>query len=194
MRRTFLYGFLWVGLLAVVFLLISNRHGPSAGGPMVTPPTAGQAANTPVPNIVKTAGVPASAAVGVSASAAAPAAGPAPIAAQAGELVVDTNVASNLPAEIVLRNVRHAVQEYGQMFGGDPVGINSEITAALAGQNPKHINFIDPSAGMQVNAKGELVDPWGTPYFFHQLSGSDMEIHSAGPDRIMWTSDDLVTR
>jgi len=37
------------------------------------------------------------------------------------------------------------------------------------------------------------VDPWGTPYFFHQLSGKEMEIHSAGPDKMMWTADDLVT-
>jgi len=38
-----------------------------------------------------------------------------------------------------------------------------------------------------------LVDAWGTPFFFHQLSGHEMEIHSAGPDKIMWTADDLVT-
>jgi hypothetical protein len=194
MRKTLLFCFLWVALLAVVFLMISSRHGAPAGGPGTVPATAGQTANPSVPNAVNSAAAPASAAGGVSTPAAAPATAAAAIAAQAGELVADTNVASNLPAQIVLRNVRHAVQQYGQMFGGNPVGLNSEITAALAGQNPKHINFIDPSAGMQVNAKGELVDPWGTPYFFHQLSGSDMEIHSAGPDRVMWTADDLVIR
>ncbi len=80
------------------------------------------------------------------------------------------------------------------MFGGDPVGTNPEITRQLLGDNPRHINFIDPAAGMRVNADGELVDAWGTPYFFHQLSGSDMEIHSAGPDKIMWTSDDIVIK
>ena len=47
---------------------------------------------------------------------------------------------------------------------------------------------------MRVNENGEMVDPWGTPYFFHQLSGHEMEIHSAGPDKIMWTFDDLVAR
>lgn len=80
------------------------------------------------------------------------------------------------------------------MFGGNPVGNNSEITAALTGQNPKQINFISREAGLLVNAAGELVDPWGTPYFFHQLSGAVMEIHSAGPDRILWTSDDLISK
>jgi len=45
-----------------------------------------------------------------------------------------------------------------------------------------------------VNDQGEMIDPWGTPYFFHQISGTQMEIHSAGPDHVMWTSDDLVAQ
>ena len=80
------------------------------------------------------------------------------------------------------------------MFGGNPVGTNPEITAALNGQNPRQANFINPEAGMRTNGNGELVDAWGIPYFFHQLSGTEMEIRSAGPDRKMWTSDDQVTR
>ena len=79
------------------------------------------------------------------------------------------------------------------MFGENPVGTNEEITKALSGDNPKHINFLDAEAG-RISAKGEWVDPWGTPWFFHQLSARDMEIRSAGPDRILWTDDDLVTR
>jgi hypothetical protein len=99
---------------------------------------------------------------------------------------------TNMPPQIALENMRHAIHDYGTMFGGNPVGINSEITSQLSGKNPKHISFINADAGMRVNANGELIDPWGTPYFFHQLSGTDMEIHSAGPDRILWTADDLV--
>jgi len=87
-----------------------------------------------------------------------------------------------------------AIRQYGQQLGGNPVGTNPEITRQLGGENPKHVNFISNEAGMRVNENGELVDPWGTPYFFHQLSGREMEIHSAGPDRIMWTGDDLVTQ
>ena len=116
------------------------------------------------------------------------------IAAQAGQLLMDTNPVVDLPPAIVVANVRRAIRQYGEMFGGDPVGTNPEITSQLLGKNPKHINFVDPSAGMRVNGDGELVDAWGTPYFFHQISGSEMEIHSAGPDKIMWTSDDLVAK
>ncbi len=101
---------------------------------------------------------------------------------------------TNFPPEIVLEKVDHAIHDYASMFGGNPVGTNPEITAALSGKNPRQANFINPEAGMRINGNGELVDAWGTPYFFHQISGTEMEIHSAGPDRIMWTSDDLVTR
>ena len=101
---------------------------------------------------------------------------------------------TNIPPEIVLQSVTHAIHDYASMFGGNPVGTNPEITAALNGQNPRQANFINPEAGMRTNGNGELVDAWGMPYFFHQLSGTEMEIRSAGPDRKMWTSDDQVTR
>ena len=90
---------------------------------------------------------------------------------------------TNFPPAIVLENMSRAVRQYGTMFGGNPVG-----------NNPKHINFLNAEAGMRVNDNGELVDPWGTPYFFHQLSGTVMEIHSAGPDKKMWNLDDLVVK
>ncbi|HLH53589.1 MAG TPA: hypothetical protein VKY92_08235 [Verrucomicrobiae bacterium] len=56
------------------------------------------------------------------------------------------------------------------------------------------MNFIKGSPGIRIDSSGNLIDPWGTPYFFHQLSGMEMEIHSAGPDKIMWTQDDLVLK
>jgi hypothetical protein len=85
------------------------------------------------------------------------------------------------------------IRQYASAFGENPVGTNPEITASLQGNNPKQINFLRPD-GNRVNSNGELVDVWGTPYFFHQISGHEMEIRSAGPDRVMYTGDDLVTR
>lgn len=116
---------------------------------------------------------------------------PKPSIAPAGK--VQSLEFSNLPPDVVLDNMRHAIRDYGAMFGGNPVGVNSEITSQLNGHNPRQANFIRPEAGMRLNDQGELVDPWGTPYFFHQLSGAEMQIRSAGPDKIMWTADDLVT-
>ena len=93
----------------------------------------------------------------------------------------------------ILENVRSAIRNYGRRFGGNPVGSNEEITRALSGENPQQVNYFNAEAGMRLNEKGELIDAWGTPFFFHQLSAAQMEIHSAGPDKIMWTLDDLVT-
>jgi hypothetical protein len=105
----------------------------------------------------------------------------------------DTNESPILPPETVLDKARVMMHNYRSAFGENPVGTNPEITAALMGKNPKQINFVADS-GLHVNEKGEMVDAYGTPFFFHQISGQEMEIRSAGKDRIMWTFDDLVTR
>jgi hypothetical protein len=94
----------------------------------------------------------------------------------------------------VLENTRTTVRDYASRFGGNPVGNNLEISKVLAGENPKGVNFIRPDSGVRLNEKGELIDPWGTPLFFHQLSSKEMEIHSAGPDKKMWTADDLIIK
>jgi hypothetical protein len=101
---------------------------------------------------------------------------------------------TNVAPDTVIQNAGRAIRKFGTMFGGNPVGTNPEITQQLSGQNPKRINFLSAEAGLRVNVNGELIDPWGTPFFFHQLSGREMEIHSAGPDRVLWTADDLVTK
>ena len=74
---------------------------------------------------------------------------------------------------------------------GNPVGDNPEITAALTGKNGLRLAAIAPDH-RAINPRGELCDRWGTPFFFHQLSGTDMEIRSAGPDRTFHTADDAV--
>ena len=74
---------------------------------------------------------------------------------------------------------------------GNPVGENGEITAALVGRNKLGYAFV-PADSPAINARGELCDRWGSPFFFHQLSGERMEIRSAGPDRKLWTGDDEV--
>jgi hypothetical protein len=105
-----------------------------------------------------------------------------------------TSEVQNLPPPTVLDKARVAIHNYNSAFGENPVGTNPEITAALMGKNPRQINFITPDSGLHVNENGEMVDGYGTPFFFHQISGQEMEIRSAGQDRKMWTFDDLVTR
>lgn len=74
---------------------------------------------------------------------------------------------------------------------GNPVGENAEITAALTGGNSVRFAFV-PRRHRAINSAGELCDRWGTPFRFHQLSGTQMEIRSAGPDRKFATADDAV--
>ena len=80
--------------------------------------------------------------------------------------------------------------QYRRAYTMNPVGLNHEIVRALAGGNARRAAFIDP-AHPAVNDRGELVDRWGTPFFFHQLSGTRMEVISAGPDKQLWTADDV---
>ena len=83
------------------------------------------------------------------------------------------------------------LRDYRSLTGENPVGTNAEIMRAIMGGNPQGAQ-LGPPAGQQLNASGELIDRWGTPYFFHQLSKDLMEIHSAGPDRRLGNDDDLV--
>jgi len=110
------------------------------------------------------------------------------------ENVVGPEPLPGLTPAAVMQNMRSAVRDYGARFGGNPFGNNREITAKLNGGNPRQIVFLKEDDGMRINQRGELIDNWGTPFFFHQISGTDMEIRSAGPDRKMWTADDLILK
>ncbi|MEX1116863.1 MAG: hypothetical protein WEB53_16570 [Akkermansiaceae bacterium] len=75
--------------------------------------------------------------------------------------------------------------------GALPTGSNRELVAALAGENAHRIRFIDPTVSY-LNADGELVDRWQVPVFFHFVEADDVGVRSAGPDRMMWTADDVL--
>ncbi len=92
-----------------------------------------------------------------------------------------------------LDKVNLMFRDYRTLMGENPVGTNAEIMKAIMGGNPKGA-VLGPPDGMSVNGSGELVDHWGTPFFFHQLSGTHMEVRSAGPDGVMWTSDDVILK
>lgn len=82
-----------------------------------------------------------------------------------------------------------SLRDYRTIMRENPIGTNAEITKALNGGNPRQARLLPE--GMTLNRDGELVDRWGKPYFFHQLSKDQMEIRSAGPDQQMWTEDDI---
>lgn len=83
------------------------------------------------------------------------------------------------------------LRDYRTRMGENPFGTNAEIMKAVMGGNPKGA-LLGPPEGQKLNGDGELVDRWGKPYFFHQLSRTSMEIRSAGPDQQMYTEDDVI--
>ena len=94
-------------------------------------------------------------------------------------------------ATIDLDKVGLMLRDFRTRMGVNPVGTNAEIMKAMMGDNPKRAR-LGPPEGQNLNGNGELVDRWGTPYFFHQMSATSMEIHSAGPDKTFATPDDII--
>jgi hypothetical protein len=71
-----------------------------------------------------------------------------------------------------------------------PLGTNDEITRALTDRDVLGDAALPASHPGIVG--GQLVDRWSTPWFFHQQSADLIEVRSAGPDRRLFTEDDLV--
>lgn len=90
-----------------------------------------------------------------------------------------------------LEVVENLLSVYRQIFGDNPSGgLNREIVAALLGRNARRLAIIPPGTAA-LNSEGELLDRWGTPFHFHPVSAEVMEVMSAGPDKALWTDDDV---
>lgn len=70
-----------------------------------------------------------------------------------------------------------------------PLGTNEEITRALTDQHAMGDAALPASHPGIVG--GQLVDRWGSPWFFHQQSADLIEVRSAGADRRLFTADDV---
>ena len=88
--------------------------------------------------------------------------------------------------EVLLEGYRRALKE-------NPSGENGEIVAALMGRNSRAVAVI-PTNHPALSADGQPLDRWGTPYFFHSVTSQTTEIISAGPDKKLWTPDDIVLK
>jgi hypothetical protein len=77
-------------------------------------------------------------------------------------------------------NLFAGLQQYKEHVGSYPTGNNAQIVKALLGQNPKNV-IILVSRKNELNEKGELVDPWGTPLRIY-FSDTSVLIRSAGPN------------
>lgn len=89
-----------------------------------------------------------------------------------------------------LHIVAEFIETYRKALGSNPIGQNEDITAALTGNSGQKGRVFPPSS--PAIRDGLLVDRWGTPYWFHPESGTKMEIRSAGPDKDLFTADDVI--
>jgi hypothetical protein len=92
-----------------------------------------------------------------------------------------------------IEDIQFMLRDYRTRLGDNPTGTNAEIMKEVMGGNRVQAR-LGPPEGQKLNDQGELLDRWGAPYFFHQLSKNEMEIRSSGPDRAMWTADDVVMK
>lgn len=89
-----------------------------------------------------------------------------------------------------IQGVGQLLYVYRLGFGGNPPGLNEDVVSAMLGLNEKHTAFLPKTCA--AIRDGQLVDDWGTPYWFHAISSKQMEVRSAGPDRELFTADDLT--
>ncbi len=109
---------------------------------------------------------------------------------EADDLVRGLNDGSEAP-ERDIEILDGVIAEYRRVFGQNPEGgLNVEIVRSLLGSNSRRLAIM-PRDFPALNSRGELVDRWGTPFYFHPVSRTIMEIVSAGPDRQLWTPDDV---
>lgn len=87
----------------------------------------------------------------------------------------------------LLTNCQLIIKNFDTFFLPD----NEAITSFLRGENPEKIAWISPDHS-SINEQGELMDRNKIPIFFHRESGVKTQIRSAGEDREMWTSDDVI--
>ena len=91
-------------------------------------------------------------------------------------------------------NLILGLQQYKEFVGTYPTGANVSIVKALLGQTDKKVLILAVRRS-ELNDKGEVVDPWGTPLQFY-FSHNEVLIRSAGPnkaweDSAIGTADDL---
>jgi hypothetical protein len=86
-------------------------------------------------------------------------------------------------------SIEMAVQQYEIAVGERPHGDKPEVFRALLGTNALGLAFLSPG---RINTSGEMLDPWGSPYWLEDLSHTNFCVRSGGKNRIYGDKDDCV--
>lgn len=110
-----------------------------------------------------------------------------------GTVILREYANSKLPPENDLTLMSHLMDNSLLLLksaANRPLSANEDWADLFRGKNAAHEEFLPPEHAV-LNEKGQLVDRWQTPLFFHALGGGRYELRSAGPDKEMWTGDDI---
>jgi len=110
-----------------------------------------------------------------------------------GETILRDYANTNLPPQNDL-TLMSRLMDNSQLLlksaANRPLSANEDWADFLRGKNSAHERFL-PDQHIALNSKGQLIDRWGSPLFFHAVGGGRFDIRSAGPDRKLWTDDDI---
>ncbi len=93
-----------------------------------------------------------------------------------------------------LRKIQHVAVGYFSLIKDAshfPIGGNEDFSAALRGENPNREIFIRAEHPV-FSRDGLLLDRWGSPLIVHPQAWRELELRSAGADRLPYSSDDLI--
>ena len=110
-----------------------------------------------------------------------------------GETILRDYANTNLPPQNDLTLMSHLIDNSLLLLksaANRPLSANEDWADFLRGKNSAHEQFL-PDRHIALNTKGQLVDRWGTPLFFHAVGNGRFDIRSAGPDHKLWTDDDI---
>ena len=103
-------------------------------------------------------------------------------------LAADGSPAEDLAA---LRDLVAGYLQSGLGAARRTIGFNEDLIPALT--DPAALGEAALPADHPAIRDGRLLDRWGTPWQVHPLAGDLIQLRSAGPDRRLYTADDLVT-
>jgi len=105
-------------------------------------------------------------------------------------LIIDDPTSTNEQVMTSLHSLLSTVK-YLSQGKSYPSGLNVEVTNSLLGLNSRKVGYI-PEDSIRLNEYGELIDTFGSPYWFHTSAQGHLKVVSAGPDRLMHTADDVT--
>lgn len=98
-------------------------------------------------------------------------------------------IQSETPPEREIEILQELIALNQRAQPGSTLGDNGDITLALVGNSAQGAWLPRQSPRIR---DGQLLDRWGTPYWFHPNAANQIEIRSAGPDKNLFSSDDII--